>query len=120
MSLSAQERSEECKKTLRSILASLHDCAIDETLIDPNDGEFTAVHPTTWDELLRNEWIERLESVRKYRLTGTGWLGALRLTGQLLEPDFESKIGRVLSALKACVKGRGSAAVVPMKQIAQD
>ena len=120
MSLSAQERSEECKKTLCSILASLHDGPIDETLIDPNYGEFATVHPTTWDELLRNGWIERLDAVGKYRFTGTGWLGALRLTGQLLVPDFETKIGKALSALKACVKGRGSAALVPLNQIAQD
>lgn len=120
MSLSAQQRSEECKRTLCSILAVLHDAAIDETFIDPNDADFATVHTTTWDELLGNEWIERLDAVGRYRLTGTGWLGALRLTGQLLERDFETKIGSALSAMKAHVKGRGSAALVTLKVIAQD
>lgn len=120
MSLSAQERSEECKKTLCSILVSLYDAAIDETFIDPNDAEFATVHPTTWDELRRNEWIEWLDAVGRYRLTGTGWLGALRLTGKLLERDFETKIGHALSAMKAHVKGRGSTAVVTLKRVAQD
>lgn len=120
MSLSSQERSEECKAVLTAMLGILGGSAIDETLFDPQSKEFETVHPTTWDELFKNGWIEQLESVGRYRLTGTGWLGALRLTAQLGERQFAVNIGRTLAAMKAHVRGRVKSALVPLKQVAQE
>ena len=119
MSLSGHEKSEECKTVLTTMLAVLGASAIDETLFDPC-SEFEGVHATTWDELVRNEWIEHLAAVDRYRLTGTGWLGALRLTGQLGENRFEVNIGKTLGAMKTHVKGRAYSAVVSLRQIAQE
>src|SRR5713226_7946875 len=102
------------------MLATLDASAIDQTLFDPQDETFKDIHITTWDELAGNGWIEELEGT--YRLTGTGWLGALRLTGQLYAEKFETSVGSTLRAMKAHikVKGRSASALVPLNQIAQE
>jgi hypothetical protein len=118
MSLSKEARAAECGTVLESMLAALGASAIDESLFDPEHPPFRDSHSTTWDELAGQGWIEELEGT--YRLTGTGWLGALRLTKQLGDQRFLDSVGRALGAMKAHIKasGRKNAALVPLKQIA--
>jgi hypothetical protein len=120
MSLSKEARAAECGIVLESMLAALGASAIDETLFDPQHPPFQDSHATTWDELAGQGWIEELEG--QYRLTGTGWLGALRLTKQLGDQRFLNDVGRALAAMKAHIKasGRKNATLVPLKQIAQE
>jgi len=102
------------------MLAELGMSAIDEALFDPEGATLKEIHLTTWDELVGHGWVEEVELIGKYRFTGTGWLGALRLTGELYDSDFEDKLGKALCAMKAHVKGRARSALASLRQIAEE
>ncbi|HNY39347.1 MAG TPA: hypothetical protein PKJ41_03100 [Bryobacteraceae bacterium] len=70
---------------------------------DAKTPKFTAVYPTTWDELTERGLV-KARSFDRYRLTGPGWIAGLKQTGKFAAPEFKQKAGRLEAALKARVK----------------
>ena len=92
MTHSNEKRQQNCKDALERMLRVLGDDAVGETVFNPEDKEFENIIPTTWTDLCDEKWVEKAEVPRQYRLTGIGWLQALRITGQISEKKFRKRL----------------------------
>ncbi|MBI1955635.1 MAG: hypothetical protein HYS38_04510 [Acidobacteria bacterium] len=101
------------------MLRVLGDDAVGETVFNPEDREFENIIQTTWTDLCDEKWVEKAEAPGHYRLTGLGWLQALRITGQIREEEFRERLSRTFASMKSYVKGRKGPAVVKRGELAK-
>jgi hypothetical protein len=76
--------------------------------VAPFDAEFAALVPTTWRELVDEGSIEERgeKPGPTYRLTPSGWLSGLQLSGAFSRQDVRERAITIRRALKERVKGR--------------
>jgi hypothetical protein len=55
-----------------------------------------------------------------YRLTPSGWLVAIELSGEAQSKTYQERVGRLLAAMKLRVKPRTDSAIVPLRQLADE
>ena len=119
MTHSNEKRLQNCKDALEIMLRVLGDDAVGETVFNPEDKEFENIIPTTWTELCDDKWVEKTEAPRHYRLTGIGWLQALRITDQFREKEFGERLSGTFASMKSYVKDRKEPAVVKRGELAK-
>ncbi len=119
MSIALGKRRENQRTALRLMLRQLGDRAFDTALFSPGEASFSEVQRTTWQELSRIDLVHELDADR-YRLTAKGWLAALESSQMSRAAEYESRLGKLLGAMKAHVKGRKKAAVIPLDQLASE
>ena len=74
---------------------------------------------TTWEELTRGKYVSKVQRAQ-YRLTPKGWLAALELSGADQSVAYQQRLGTVLAAMKAHVKGRQESKVVDLPTLAAE
>jgi hypothetical protein len=120
MTLAKNEREENHRIAFALMIKELGDRAIDTSFFDSNQPPFEGrVLRTTWEELVRQDHLENLNS-SEYRLTARGWLVGLEVSGASQSNDFLERLGRVLATMKRHVEGRRDSAVVPLRQLAEE
>ena len=119
MTHSNEKRQQNCKDALERMLRVLGDDAVGETVFNPKDKEFENIIPTTWTDLCDEKWVEKAEAPGHYRLTGLGWLQALKITGRFSEDEFGGRLSRTFASMKSYVKGRGGPALVRLRELAK-
>ena len=120
MTVSKNEREENHRVAFRLMLQELGDRAIDTTFFDSSRPPFEGrVLRTTWEELDRQGNVQRMGS-SLYRLTPKGWLIGLEILGTSKSSEFMERLGRLLAAVKAHVKGRRESATVSLQQLAEE
>lgn len=116
MTISVQQRQENLDLALRKMMESVGEKWFGGVLFDVLDPEFKDIMPTTWASLERQWWVNETCSTMgghiRYRLTGTGWIEGLRLTGALHSVDLRDRIIHLRARLKDQVKGRSGDADV--------
>jgi hypothetical protein len=120
MTISREQRRAYVEQALKLLLKNLGGNAIDYVTIDPIEGQFAELPPTTWKELKELQFVRR-DSVREptvYRLTGEGWIEALAASGQYDSEDLVRRLGGLSAYLKGTVKGRQTAAAIPLRGVA--
>ncbi|MCZ6490831.1 MAG: hypothetical protein O7A06_09915 [Acidobacteria bacterium] len=117
MTFSSEKRTENCLELLRQMLKMVGEKPVDQTFFDPTDSCFSAILPTTWDALGARKWIEGVSPLEQYRLTGEGWLGAMKFTDQL--DSFMKEAGKIIATMKSYVKGRTKAMLVSVEELAE-
>jgi len=116
MTLAREERTDNFKLALKTLLKAVGDSALDEVTFDPST--YPDILKTTWEELQGFELIEALPTGH-YIFTGRGWTASLITTGMRYEQSFTTRIGTLFAALKAPVKGRSEAATIPLRVLAE-
>ncbi|MGH9408281.1 MAG: hypothetical protein ACRD1V_02370 [Vicinamibacterales bacterium] len=78
------------------------------TSVAPSDPAFAALIPTTWRELVDAALIEERgeKPGPTYRLTPSGWLTGLQLSGAYSRQDVRERAITIRRALQARIKGR--------------
>ena len=105
MTVAKRERENNHSTALTSMLEQLGDGAIDTTLFDSEAPSYAeTVLRTTWEELTRGKYVSKVQRAQ-YRLTPKGWLAALELSGADQSVAYQQRLGTVLAAMKAHVKG---------------
>jgi len=121
MTLSKAERLADADLALRLMIEELGERAFFRRVLSPTDRPpYEGILPTTWQDLEDRFLIERFMSagrIRRYELTGSGWLRGLELTGAL--DATKEKAGTVMGAIKKQVEGRRDRAVVYSNSIAE-
>jgi hypothetical protein len=111
MSVSDDQRREDKRRTLCTILQQLGDRHFSAYGVEPTDPEFADVLQTTWRELMDDGLLDDKHSSMGhpvFRLTSHGWLRAMALSGQLDSVEVRDRCRRLARALKSVVKGRSS------------
>jgi hypothetical protein len=117
VSISKENREKNLRLALELMLHRLRDRAIDTAFLNPAEAPFAdQVLRTTWEELIRNGCTESIHD-GQYRLTAKGWLTALQSSDAASSSDFQKRLGRVLAAMKAYVKGRQESAVISLQDL---
>jgi len=120
MTVGRREREENQKLAFSLMMEALGDQAIDTTLLDAEAPPFReSILRTTWEELVRGEYVTNVRG-GQYRLTPRGWLAALELSGAAQSAAYRERLGRVLAAMKAHVKGRRESRVVDLATLAAE
>jgi hypothetical protein len=86
------------------------------------DGDFepfTSILPTTWRALERKRLVKG-SSYNRFKLTASGWIAALKVTGSFDTPEMKDKAGRLAAALKRQVDGRKHDGSVERSELAQE
>ena len=102
------------------MLDELQDEAIDTTFFDSAGSSFQGTLRTTWEELVRQGCLEKIEDSSLYRLTPKGWLTALELTGRSKSSGLQERLGKLFAAMKRHVDGRREPGVVSLKDLAKE
>jgi hypothetical protein len=119
MTMAKEKRAANHRKTFELMVAELGDGAIDTTLFDAGEPPFReAVLRTTWEELLREGYIEAVET--RCRLTAKGWLLAMEATDVSTSASYRERLGRLLGVMKRHVKGRKDSAIVELRKLARE
>jgi hypothetical protein len=111
MSKSDDERREDKRRTLMLMLSELGDQHIWQGRAVPSQPPFSDVLQTTWRELMDDGLIEdKLSTMGQsvFRLTPHGWIRAVTISGQVDASAMRESCTKLVRALKAVVKGRGS------------
>lgn len=119
MSLSKQDRADNLKLAYRLIMDALGDDAITNVRFELDAAAFAEILPTTWKELDRHGFIDTGHSTfgkRAFCLTGYGWSEACKQLRLLTE--WRPQIIALRAAIKDCLKGRHSDAMVQLEEIA--
>lgn len=113
MTLSDASRSEAMEIALTTMLAELRDRAFTGVHFAIASEPFATLPQTTWLELEGEMFVEPRHSIGNwaYRMTGRGWIAALRLSGQFESDELRDRAVALRSALKDLVKGRALAGV---------
>jgi len=120
MTLAKEDRLENHKAAFTLMMQALGDSALDIGLFDPSQPPFDgAVLRTTWEELARQGFVERVGAFQ-YRLTARGWLVGVEVTSKSKSPEYIDRLGRLLATMKRHVKGRKDSVIVPLKQLANE
>jgi hypothetical protein len=119
MTIGRQEREENQRRAFAAMLDAMGDNAFDTTLFDATSGPFGEILRTTWEDLIHAGSIESI-SANVYRLTPKGWLAAVELSGAAKSALFVERLGRVLAAMKANVKGRRDSKTVDLQTLAAE
>jgi hypothetical protein len=120
MTIAKREREENQRTALSLMMSLLGDQAIDTTLFDSDVPPFAdAVLRTTWEELAHADCVNRIGE-GQYRLTAKGWLAALEVSGAARSGEYLERLGRVLAAMKAHVKGRRDSQLVDLRTLATE
>ena len=99
MSLSRSERFENIELALKLIMEKLGDSAIDELFVEIDKPPDEKIYPTTWQHLEDQYFIARRDTLggRYRRLTASGWLEGLRITGLLEVEEMKEKVGEPIA-----------------------
>lgn len=91
---------------------------MDEVVND--DLTVAHIHQTTWEELTDRKLVTARMGIGccRYQLTGSGWLEALKRTGQLDTSQFQERFGRLNTVLETLVDGRMEEAFAPAHMMA--
>ena len=120
MTIGRREREENQQVAFSLMMKALGNQAIDTTLFDSEAPPFgESILRTTWEELVRGEHVSNVRSTQ-YRLTPRGWLAALEVSGAAQSAVYRERLGRVLAAMKAHVKGRRDSKVVDLATLATE
>ncbi len=93
---------------LRRIVEDLGDGAFDGLRCRPDSERYRDVPQTTWVELEGLGYVRAAHAVGSpgYRLTGAGWIAALRVSGVFDSEKLRARAVTLRAALKDLVKGR--------------
>jgi hypothetical protein len=111
---------------METVLVAMYRMLDDQPLytliVYPDAPEFEGIYNTTWTDLEDRLFLQGFHGLNfsHYQLTGYGWLGAITVTGEIETPEFKEKLGRLSSALKAKVKGRGADALTNEQGLAAE
>ena len=120
MTVAKRERENNHSTALTSMLEQLGDGAFDTTLFDSEAPSYAEiVLRTTWEELTRGKYVSKVQRTQ-YRLTPKGWLAALELSGAAQSVAYQQRLGTVLAAMKAHVKGRQESKMVDLPTLAAE
>ena len=121
MSLSKQERLENLDLAITLMMSELGEQDVCSVYFDIDGNSSKNIFPTTWQQLENDGYIERHDTLTSNgcRLTGSGWLEGLKLTGKLGDPELTVQIGRIMAALKTSIDGRNAPAFVSPESIAE-
>src|SRR5437588_520041 len=122
MTISRTNQLENISLTFRLILVELGDRAISEMFSDPHAASFKDVLAATWKELCDQGWLEEREIYghAHYRLTGSGWIELLWITGEGERPELRDSATKLSRSLKAYVKGRHEDVTVELSRLANE
>ena len=103
MTVSPEGRRSDVERALTALLAFLGDRDVCESVFHPADeSTLVGILPTTWDELLSRRWLHVVsQDVPLYRLSGAGWIAALRVTGRFQDESLKRQAITFLRAAKA-------------------
>jgi hypothetical protein len=119
MTVGKQHREENHRTAFHLMLGELGDRAIDSAFFDPEKPPFHGqILRTTWEELVRQERIAAIGGL--YRLTPSGWLVGLEISGDTQSKAYQARVGRLLAAMKRHVKPRKESAILTLKQLADE
>jgi len=120
MTIATREREKNHRSAFDLMMRELGDRAIDTALFDSEVSPVTGVVlRTTWQELADSGYVDRVAETQ-YRLTAKGWLAGLELSGVANTKEYQERIGHVLRAMKAHVKGRTGSKVVELRALAAE
>lgn len=122
MTLSAKGRQNYLYNAFEKILSELKDFAIDTYFFNPTIVPLNNFPLTTWADMREEGWITNhdVNGVQCFRLTGIGWLEALRVTEWLYNDEYTRRMGIIAAALKNKVKTRNSDVTIPLKTITDE
>jgi len=106
MTISREDRIKDANTALTLLLQSLGEQALIERAFDTTADPFRQINTTTWFYLEKKGWTRTHDNRRYSRLTGAGWLKAIRLIGLANDRIFLANVGKLMAALKVVVKGR--------------
>ena len=118
MTIDKNTREIDHKVAFAAMLEKLGDGAIDTTFFDAKADAFVGVLRTTWEELLRAEYIEQVGG--RYRFTSRGWLLAMETSEISASKEYQDRLGRFLAVMKKHVKGRQDSDVVELRMLAEE
>ena len=120
MTLSKTDRLEDADLALRLMMEELGEREFFKRVVSSTDTPpFDKIFSTTWQYLEDQFFIEPLSSagrIRRYMLSGSGWLRGQELTGKL-NPTKE-KAGKVMAAIKNHLEPRKDTKFVSADSIA--
>jgi hypothetical protein len=106
MTLSKDDRRNNEDLALRQMLQELPaNRPYEWELLDGGKEPFLTVYPTTWKELVRRGLVKEW-TFNRYRLTGHGWISALKVSGKFDSQELRENAGKLSAALKKRVEGR--------------
>jgi hypothetical protein len=113
MTLSADARKQAIRDALTLMLAAVGDRAFDEAFCDVRRHDvsvapFDGLSWTTWEDLEARSYVRPAHSIglRTFRLTGAGWIAALKVARQYDTPAQKNRILTLRQALIDANKGR--------------
>jgi hypothetical protein len=108
MSLSKEERIQNCKLALELMLLETGDGFLKIARCDVSSPIFKDIKTTTWRELEQRYLIEDESTLsnRRYILTGEGWRTALDLNWNSNKALVEARSAKLAKIFKEIVKGR--------------
>ena len=117
----SEERQAETSAALQLMLHHVGDRRISESFFDRTQPPFNTLSETTWSELQESNCAIPFFDSKHFRLTGNGWLRALRESGATKEKVFRRNGEKLISAIKKRVKGMqpGTRMIAP-QVLAQD
>ena len=119
MTLSVDDRRENLKEALVTLLNALGDGMFATFWIDPST--FPNVLPTTWTELTSRYWLKDMDwSPQAYQFTSLGYVKALRISGRADDTQFREDLGKICRVLKDSVKGRNTFAFVDFFELVRE
>lgn len=106
MTLSADDRGTNHREALVAFLDRLGDQHL--ALFEIRKKDLPRVLKTTWVELMRKGFLvdESPLGTERLKLTCSGYVAALEVSGRSKEPGFLEDLRRLCAALKNCVKRR--------------
>lgn len=119
MSISTETRRKDALALLNSLYLKLGDLPIDCTAFDCTDTVYVSVQRTSWDELVSEGLLIKHGNAYHF-LTAKGWSEALFRYGNLSDPGFQQRIGRLSKALKDRIKGRSDSALIQFDEVTTD
>ena len=107
MTISVKSRREQRDLVLRIMGNAVGlDTDYDQVQFSVEDRPFTDVPRTTWPELAEGGRVKRLpqSGPEIYRLTGRGWIDAIRSAGLTQSQESQERCSRTMAGLKAHVQ----------------
>lgn len=121
MTISKEKRMEDLEKALMLMLEQIGDRRLNSVPFKLGELPFDTILPTSWPTLEQYGWItitRYFGGAGHFRLTGHGWLTAMRAGGHTDTEHFNQKLGLLMKTLKAKVDGRSRIALVRVAEVA--
>lgn len=108
MTLSDHDRLAAVELALKTMLEDLAERPFEAVRFEVGRESDQSMPETTWEELRGLGYVEAAHAIRKpaFRLTGAGWIAALKASDSWGSDELEDRMVQLRAALKDVVKGR--------------